>query len=113
LVTSLRGTIQSISTFTVARHSVEGLRLSVKTSDGQTWTIYAGPRPFIESQGITLHFGDEVTVMGAPARLDAWRGEVLMASKIECGGQTLLLRDANGAPQWKAADLIATESAMR
>jgi hypothetical protein len=36
-----------------------------------------------------------------------------MASKIECGGQTLLLRDANGAPQWKAADLIATESAMR
>jgi len=113
LVTTVRGTIQSIGTFTVARHSVEGLRLSVKTAEGQTWAIHAGPRPFIESQGIILHFGDEVTVMGMPARIDAWSGQVLMASKIECGDQTLLLRDANGTPQWETGDLITAGSSMR
>jgi sporulation protein YlmC with PRC-barrel domain len=113
LVTTLRGTIQSIGTFTVARHSVEGLRLSVKTSDGQTWTIHVGPRPFIESQGIMLHFGDKVTVMGAPARIDAWLGKVLMASEIECGDQTLRLRDANGTPQWDVNSLTGSGSPGR
>lgn len=104
LVTTLRGTIQSIGVFNVAKDSVEGLRLRIKTADGDTKTVHAGPRPFIESQGVTLHFGDEVTVTGAPTRI-GWRPEILMASTIRTQGQTLRLRAADGTPQWNADTL--------
>ncbi|MBN1361119.1 MAG: PRC-barrel domain-containing protein [Sedimentisphaerales bacterium] len=106
LVTTVRGTIESIGTFSLARHSVQGLRLGIKTAEGKTCTVHAGPRPFIESQGVTLHFGDEVTVTGAPTRI-GWRGEILLASTIQAGGQTFRLRAADGTPQWNAGLLTA------
>lgn len=110
LVTTVRGTIQSIGVFRPGRNAVEGLSLSVKTREGPTWVIHAGPRPFMDSQGILLHFGDEVTVMGAPARIAAWSGEVLMASTIQSGDVTCRLRDANGAPQWDVDNLARPAS---
>ncbi len=110
LVTTVRGTIQSIGVFRPGRNAVEGLSLSVKTRDGPTWVIHAGPRPFMESQGVSLHFGDEVTVMGAPARIAAWSGEVLMASTIQSGDVTCRLRDANGVPQWDVDNLTRPAS---
>ncbi len=110
LVTTVRGTIQSIGVFRPGRNAVEGLSLSVKTREGSTWVIHAGPRPFMDSQGISLHFGDEVTVMGAPARIAAWSGEVLMASTIQSGDATCRLRDASGAPQWDVDNLTRPTS---
>lgn len=110
LVTTVRGTIRSIGVFRPGRNAVEGLSLSVKTREGPTWVIHAGPRPFMESQDISLHFGDEVTVMGAPARIAAWSGEVLMASTIQSGDVTCRLRDANGAPQWDVDNLARPAS---
>lgn len=110
LVTTVRGTIESIGVFKVERNAVEGLRLRIKTAEGKTWTVYAGPRPFIDNQDITLHFGDEVTVTGAPTRL-SWRGTVVMASTIEAGDATCRLRDANGVPLWNADTLVGGGSA--
>lgn len=105
LVTTVRGTIQSIGVFRPGRNAVEGLSLSIKTREGPTWVIHTGPRPFMDRQGLSLHFGDEVTVMGAPARIAAWSGEVLMASTIQSGDATCRLRDANGTPQWDISNL--------
>lgn len=110
LVTTVRGTISSIGVFKLEGTSVEGLRLGVRTPQGQTWAIHVGPRQFIESQGISLHFGDEVTVTGAPSRYGAWRGEFLMASTIQCGDQSCRIRDANGTPQWNVNRLTGAGS---
>ncbi len=112
LVTSVRGTIRSIGTFDIGRNTVKGLRLRVKADDGKTWTIHAGPRPFIESKGVTLHFGDEITVTGAPTRI-GWRGKILLASTIQTGDQTFRLRAANGTPQWNADALMSGNSSNR
>lgn len=113
LVTTVRGTICSIGVFKLEGTPVEGLRLGVKTPDGQVRAIHVGPRQFIESQGIALHFGDEVTVTGAPSRYDAWRGEFLMASTIQCGDQTCRIRSANGTPQWNVDRLTGSSSSSR
>lgn len=110
LVTTVRGTISSIGSFNLAGTSVEGLRLGVKTQEGETIAVQAGPRPFIENQDIALHFGDEVTVTGAPSRIAAWRGEFLMASTIQCGDKTYHLRDADGTPLWTTQDPAGRQS---
>jgi sporulation protein YlmC with PRC-barrel domain len=100
LVTTVRGTISGIGSFDLAGTSIEGLCFSIKTPEGKTMLIHAGPRPFIESQDVKLHFGDEVTVTGAPSRIAAWRGEFLMASTIQCGNETYRLRNSDGTPRW-------------
>ncbi|MDI6447824.1 PRC-barrel domain-containing protein [Anaerobaca lacustris] len=113
LVTTVHGTIQRLDVFRPSRNAVEGLRLSVRAVDGRTWVIHTGPRSYMESQGILLHFGDRVTIVGAPAWIAPWRGEVLMASTIHRGNETWRLRDANGIPQWNAGDLIETGISSR
>lgn len=105
LVTTVTGKIQSIGVFSIARGAVSGLQLSVKTADGQVKTIYAGPRPYLESQGMTLHFGDNVTVTGAPTRF-GWRGQVLMAATVQTQDKTVRLRSTDGTPQWNTSTLL-------
>ncbi len=113
LVTTVHGTIQRLDVFRPSRNAVEGLRLSVRTTDGQTWVIHTGPRSYVESRGILLHFGDRVTIVGAPTRISPWSGEVLMASTIHRGDETWRLRDANGVPRWNAGDLTETGTSGR
>lgn len=110
LVTTVRGTISRIGIFKLEGTSIEGLRLGVKTPEGETWAIHAGPRQFLEGQDITLRFGDEVTITGAPSRTAAWRGEFLMAATIQCGEQTCRLRDTNGTPRWNVNRLTGAGS---
>ena len=105
LITTVRGKIQSIGVFSVAKGAVSGLRLRIRTDEGDVETIYAGPRPYIESQGVVLHFGDEITVTAAPTHF-RWGRKVLMASVIRTDGQTLRLRAADGAPQWTIDTLL-------
>lgn len=105
LVTTVRGKIESIDVFRIDRNAPEGLRLKVRTQDGATETVYAGPRPFFEGQNVTLNFGDEITVTGAPTRV-GWAGSALMASTIQKGDQTLRLRSEDGTPQWNTDDLL-------
>jgi sporulation protein YlmC with PRC-barrel domain len=110
LVTTVRGTIENIDAFRIGRRSVEGLRFRIKTPEGESRTVHAGPRPFIENQGIMLHFGDEVTVTGAPARRALWRGGFLMATTIRTGGEAFRLRSADGVPEWHADELLGLGS---
>lgn len=99
-VRTLHGTIASVGTFRLEGTDVEGLRLRVKTDDGKTVTVHAGPRPYVERQNISLHYGDEVTIMGSPAKV-GWR-DVIVASQIKKGEDTLELRTKEGKPRWNA-----------
>ncbi len=110
LVKTVHGTISSIGTFHLSDTPVEGLRLGVKTSEGETIAVHAGPRPYIESQNIELHYGDEVTITGAPSRIAAWRGEFLMASAIQRGDETYHLRNSDGTPRWSMGEAMENRS---
>jgi sporulation protein YlmC with PRC-barrel domain len=102
-VRTFRGTIESVGTFRLEGTAVGGLRLRIKTNEGKRVTVHAGPRPYVEQQKIGLHYGDEVTVMGSPAKV-GWR-DVIVASQIKKGDETLDLRTEEGKPRWNADDL--------
>jgi sporulation protein YlmC with PRC-barrel domain len=97
-VQTIHGTILSVGTFRPEGTAVEGLRLRIKTDDGKTVTVHAGPRPYVLNQKIDFHYGDEVTIMGTPGKM-GWR-DVFLASQIKTGDKTLDLRTKEGKPRW-------------
>jgi len=100
---TIHGTIESVGTYRPEGSSIEGLRLRIKTDEGKTVTVHAGPRSYVESQEIDLHYGDKVTVTGSPGKL-GWR-DVIVASQIKAGDKTLDLRTKEGKPRWDTDDL--------
>ncbi len=97
-ITTIQGTVQSVGTFQPAKGVAEGLRLRVKTSDGKTITVHAGPVSFAQQKNFTLSPGDNVTITGSDTKI-GWRSAFL-ASEIKKGDQTLQLRSKTGEPLW-------------
>jgi len=97
-VTSVQGTIQSISTFEPERGAASGIQLKVKTSEGDTMTVYTGPQQYIQQQDISLSSGKKIEVTGSKVQMDGQT--VILASQITSDNQTVQLRDSQGNPQW-------------
>jgi sporulation protein YlmC with PRC-barrel domain len=101
-VKTLHGTIESVGTFNMEGAPegtpVSGVRLRIRTDDGNLVTVYTGPRSYLESRNTWFHHGDEVTVTGSPAKV-GWR-DVILAAQIKKGDQTLDLRSKEGRPLW-------------
>jgi sporulation protein YlmC with PRC-barrel domain len=95
---TIHGTILSVGTFRPEGTAVEGLRLRIKTDEGDRITVHAGPRPYVVDQKIDFHYGDEVTITGTPGKM-GWR-DVFVASQIKTGDKTLDLRTKEGKPRW-------------
>jgi hypothetical protein len=97
-VETIRGTVRSVGTYRIEGTSVQGVLLNVKTDDGRTLRVQAGPRPFMEGQNIRFRAGDPVTITGSVAKTG--RHEVLLASQIQTADRTLNLRAPDGKPLW-------------
>lgn len=102
-ITTIKGTVQSIGTFEPAKGVSEGLRLRVKTADGKTITVHAGPAWYARQQKFDIKPGDEVTITGSNAKI-GWRS-VFIASEIQGGTNTLRLLSKTGAPLWTQAPM--------
>jgi len=101
-VKTLHGIIESVGTFSLEGAPVNGVRLRIRTDNGDLVTVHTGPRPYLERNNIWFHHGDEVTVMGSPAKV-GWR-DVILAAQIKKGDQTLDLRSKEGKPRWNVED---------
>lgn len=101
--TSVSGTIQSTDTGTSGAGAMaamnEAVLFKVQTDQGQTQTIYAGPRHYLQQENVTFSTGDKINVTGWKKTIGGQ--EVFIASKIEKDGKTLELRDDQGNPKWK------------
>jgi sporulation protein YlmC with PRC-barrel domain len=97
------GTVEGVGTFTPERGSAEGLRLRVRTDQGQTITVHAGPWAYAQQQGFSSLYGQKITVTGARSTVNG--RDVLMATKIEASGKTWELRDESGTPKWNVDQL--------
>jgi len=97
-ITTIKGTVVSVGTFEPAKGVAEGLRLRVKTTDGKTITVHAGPAWYARQQKFDIKPGDEVTITGANAKI-GWRS-VFIASEIQSGTNTLRLCSKTGEPLW-------------
>lgn len=97
-ITSVKGTIQSVSTFQPESGAASGVQLKVRTDEGQTMTVHVGPQQFIRQKGMNFSSGQDIKVTGSKVTID---GEsVIMASELTANDQTLNLRDSQGRPQW-------------
>jgi sporulation protein YlmC with PRC-barrel domain len=102
-VITLSGTVESVGSFRPADHAVMGRRLRIKTDEGKTATIYAGPERYVARQGFSFHYGDRIQVTGSKTKVDG--RSVIMATQIQRDKKTLELRDSNGKPKWSPSDL--------
>ncbi len=106
-VETIRGTVTSVGTFRLEGTSIRGVRLRIKTESGQVVRVHTGPRSYLERQQIRFRHGDQVTVSGWRAK--AGQPNVLVASQIKRGGQTVALRTREGNPLWNREELKSSQ----
>ncbi len=103
-VQTITGSVESVGSFNLNTTEEPGRRLLIKTQDGQTHTVIAGPTSWYDRQGVSLRPGDKVTIKGSPANIND--RQVFLAGAITTGEEseqrTLQLYDDEGRPQWDA-----------
>jgi hypothetical protein len=89
---TVRGTVEKVSVL-----PPRFVQVDLKT-EGKTLTVHVGPSWFLEKHMFALAQGDAIEVIGSKIALDG--GEILIAREIKKGSETLVLRDAQGYPEW-------------
>ncbi|HVO79528.1 MAG TPA: hypothetical protein VMT28_02290 [Terriglobales bacterium] len=79
------------------RRNWTGTHLILKT-ESETLEVHAGPSSYIAGQHFSFAKGDQIEVLGSRVTLSG--KPVLLAREITRDGKTLVLRDAQGIPQW-------------
>lgn len=93
-----KGVIDEVNLLSVGTRK-DFTELIIKTGDDKIH-IYLCPKPFEEEMGISFSKGDQIAVTGSKVKHDA--AEVILARELVRGQDTLLFRDAKGAPVWDA-----------
>ena len=74
----------------------DGLQMKLKTDQGSAYTVYMGPKWFIENQKIKFKAGDSVMVRGKKF------GSSIIATQVSKGDWTMKLRnEEDGQPAWE------------
>jgi hypothetical protein len=74
----------------------DGLQMKFKTDQGNVYTVYMGPKWFIDNQKIKFKAGDSVIVRGKKF------GDAIIGTQISKGDWTMKLRnEEDGQPSWE------------
>jgi hypothetical protein len=74
----------------------DGLQMKFKNEQGNVYTVYMGPKWFIENQKIKFMAGDSVMVRGKKF------GSTMIATEVSKGNWTMKLRNQeDGQPSWE------------
>jgi hypothetical protein len=74
----------------------DGLQMKFKNEQGNVYTVYMGPKWFIDNQKIKFSPGDSVMVRGKKI------GSAIIATEISKGEWTMKLRnEEDGQPKWE------------
>lgn len=96
---SFSGKVQQILTETLEEGMSPGMAVILDTKEGKIH-VHLGPVWYLERQEFTLQPGDQVSVKGVREKF-AGKTRVI-ASELTKGDHVLLLRDAQGRPNWEA-----------
>ena len=94
--TRVTGTVEQVKQVS-GRHGWNGTHLMLNTEAGPL-EVHAGPSSYLSSQEFSFAKGDEVEVLGSKVKIGD--SEALIAREIKKEGKTLVLRNAQGVPQW-------------
>jgi hypothetical protein len=93
---TVKGTVENVQQYT-GRRGWNGVHLTLKT-DSSTLNVHVGPSAYISQQHFSFAKSDTIEVVGSKTTLAGT--EALLAREITKDGKTLVLRDAQGIPQW-------------
>lgn len=81
----------------VSSGALLGAFLTVKTK-AESIDLYLGPAEFIKLFDMQFKNGDAVEITGSKVKFDG--NDLVLAREVKLGKTTLVLRDANGSPNW-------------
>lgn len=93
---TLTGTVQQVLQ-QAGKRGWNGTHLLVKT-DQEIVSVHLGPSSYLQKQGLSFEIGDAVSVVGSRTMVGG--KPVLVAREITSGSKTVVLRDAQGVPNW-------------
>jgi hypothetical protein len=76
-----------------------GTHLTLKTGT-ETLDVHLGPSDFLREKKFEIATGDQVEVIGTKIKYEG--ADALLAREIKKGDKSLILRNAQGIPQWSA-----------
>jgi DNA/RNA endonuclease YhcR with UshA esterase domain len=94
--TTVKGAVEEVKQVT-GKHGWNGTHLMLKTEAGQL-DVHVGPLSYVAGRGFTFAKGDQVEVLGSKVKMGG--SEALIAREIKKGDKTLVLRNAQGIPEW-------------
>lgn len=94
--TTVKGRVKQVQQVP-GRHGWNATHLVLETEAG-ILNVHVGPSSYISGQGFSFRPGDEVEVLGSKLKLA--NSEAVIAREIKKEDKRLMLRDAQGIPQW-------------
>lgn len=95
--TTVKGTITEVQHPAGMKGGSTGTHLILKTDAGDV-TVHAGPSSYISHKGFSFAKGDAIEVVGSKVTIA--NKETILAREITKDGKTLILRNAQGVPEW-------------
>jgi hypothetical protein len=93
---TVKGTIEEVQQ-QEGRRGWTGTHLLLKTDSG-TLAVHVGPSAYIAKQQFSFAKGDAIEVLGSKVTMAG--KDTLLAREITKDGKTLVLRNAQGIPEW-------------
>jgi len=94
--TTVKGTVEAVKTVT-GRHGWNGTHLTLKADD-KSIDVHLGPASFLKEKGFSFAKGDQIEVTGSKVEYSG--AETIIAREVKKDGKTLVLRNAQGIPEW-------------
>lgn len=94
---TVKGTVEDVQQQAAGGKGQMGTHLILKADSG-TLPIHVGPSAYIANKQFSFNKGDEIEVLGSKVFIAG--KETLLAREITKQGKTLVLRSAQGVPQW-------------
>lgn len=94
--TTVKGTIEEVQEL-AGRRGGTGTHLILKT-DSSTLPVHVGPSAYIAKKQFSFSKGDQIEVLGSKVSIAG--KETILAREIKKEGKTLVLRNAQGIPEW-------------
>ena len=95
--TTVKGTITEVQQPASTKAGWTGTHLLLKTDTGDL-EVHAGPSSYISQKEFSFTKGDVIGVVGSKVTIAG--KEVILAREITKDGKTLVLRNAQGVPEW-------------
>jgi hypothetical protein len=95
---TVKGTVEKVTQDT-SPMGWPGTHLTLKTG-AETLDVHLGPSAFRTAKKFEIAAGDQVEVIGSKIEYEG--ADTLLAREVKKGDKNLILRNAQGIPQWSA-----------